>query len=458
MQLLIKKGFVILAALLLCVSTGSATAEKSLTLVAPTDLQPLVKELVAAYERDSEVSVSVHCYPDEPEQRRQLIATLNGSVLIADFHPMKHALEDGEVVGTVRPLFYKRLAIGVVRKNPNLLFSLADLGKPGVRVGFMKPGHGDLATVTDELLQGVPEREAIEKNVVLRADRFDDLAEALKLGRCDAVIGWDTLENFDPDHISMVRLAGPYTKGVNVGLLKQAAEDQAAADLVNFLASGENAEKAFRNYGYSLNEDPGVRYRDSLFFKNFHTHRYYYIYQLLAQQVIDDYDIIQGTYVDVGCGGGQMLINMARISELECVGVDIEPEILSVARKNVADAGFDKRIRFVSGDVHNIPLPDNYADMVFSRGSIPFWRDRVKAFQEIYRVLKPGGIAFIGGGGSRYLTEDYYKQIKAPWVTPKERKKFNIPKFASLDEILSQTGIPTYRIIQEGGHWAEIRK
>ena len=372
---------------------------------------------------------------------------------------MKHAVEDGEVVGTVRTLFYKRLAIGVAFKNPKLLFSLADLGKPGVRVGLMKSDCGDLGIMSDELLRGLPERKGIDKNVVMRVDRFDDLAEALKSGRCDAVIGWDTLNNFAPRQIAAVRLSGLETKAVEAGVLKSAADNPAAAEFVNFLGTGDRAKEICRNHGYSLVEDPAAKYRDSLFYKNVHTHRYYYIYQLMAQQVVDDYGITEGTYVDVGCGGGQMLINMAQLSgDLECVGVDIEPEILAVARENVAEAGFDDRIRFVSGDVHKIPLPDDYADMVFSRGSIPFWRDRVKAFQEIYRVLKPGGIAFIGGGGSRYLTEDYYKQIKAPWVTPEERKKFNIPEFASLDKILSQTGIPTYRIIHEGGHWAEIRK
>jgi len=50
-----------------------------------------------------------------------------------------------------------------------------------------------------------------------------------------------------------------------------------------------------------------------------------------------------------------------------------------------------------------MPFPDNSVDLVVSHGSIFFWDDQVKGLQEIYRVLRPGGRAMIGGGaGSTY--------------------------------------------------------
>jgi SAM-dependent methyltransferase len=50
-----------------------------------------------------------------------------------------------------------------------------------------------------------------------------------------------------------------------------------------------------------------------------------------------------------------------------------------------------------------LPLVDNYLDLVVSRGSIFFWDDPARGIREVHRVLRPGGCAMIGGGcGSGY--------------------------------------------------------
>ncbi|MDY6971541.1 MAG: methyltransferase domain-containing protein [Thermodesulfobacteriota bacterium] len=372
---------------------------------------------------------------------------------------MEHAEDDGLILGdSVRPIFYRRLALGVPRKNPKLLYCLDDLCKANIRLAVMKPDKGRLGKITGHLISRSGMDKALQKNITLTTDRHDDLAKALATDRCDAVICWDTLENLAPDHIVIIRLAGQEAEEIVAGIMKASSRNPEAGNLVGFLASGESAKQNYRKHGYSLAKERPLKIRKSQFYKNFYTHNFYYIYQLLPRQIVDDYGITKGTYLDIGCGGAQMLINMARITDLECVGLDIEPEILEVAKKNVAEAGFSKRFKSVAGDVHNLPLPDDFADLITSRGSIPFWRDRVKAFKEIYRVLKPGGVAYIGGGGSRYLTKDYYQQIRAPWVSPERRKKFNIPRIGKIDEILAHTKIPNYRTTKEAGTWVEIRK
>ena len=46
-------------------------------------------------------------------------------------------------------------------------------------------------------------------------------------------------------------------------------------------------------------------------------------------------------------------------------------------------------------DVHQMPYSDESADFIISRSTIHHWADPVKAFQEIYRLLTPGGVAII---------------------------------------------------------------
>ena len=49
-------------------------------------------------------------------------------------------------------------------------------------------------------------------------------------------------------------------------------------------------------------------------------------------------------------------------------------------------------------DAESMPFEDNFADLIVSRGSMFFWNDQTKVFKEIYRVLKPNGMAYIGCG------------------------------------------------------------
>lgn len=438
-----------------------STAGESIYLAAPSDLQRVLSEVAAVYETGSGNKATATYYADSPVLHEKEISFSGKGVLIAAPRQMEKAVRDGWVASSnQKTLFCRRLALGVQRRNPKSIFSPDDLIRPGVRLGVMKQDRGYLGAATKEMIHQWDMPEALRKNIVFHADRLDELAKALAEDRVDAVIGWDTMENLAPDKIAMMRLAGAKPYPILAGILRASSRDPSAIGLVEFLAAGDFAQSAYGGFGYALTEQSGETVRESDFYRNFHKHRFYYIYQLLAQQILDDYGITKGIAMDIGCGGCQMLIHMARLTDLECVGFDIEPEILAVAGQNVAESGFDKRFRFIAGDVHNLPFPDNYADLITSRGSIPFWRDRVQAFEEIYRVLKPGGVAFIGGGGSRYLTEAYFKHIQAPWVTPERREKLGIPRFGSLGEIMAGTSIPAdhYKIIREGGNWVELRK
>ncbi len=67
------------------------------------------------------------------------------------------------------------------------------------------------------------------------------------------------------------------------------------------------------------------------------------------------------------------------------------------------EAGLTGRVRGVEGDAQNLPFRSNFADLVVSRGSVFFWPDQLAGVMEAYRILKPGGVAFLGGGFSRIL-------------------------------------------------------
>lgn len=66
------------------------------------------------------------------------------------------------------------------------------------------------------------------------------------------------------------------------------------------------------------------------------------------------------------------------------------PGMLDLARSNAAKRQITN-VQFVQGDIENLPLEDECADVVISNCVINLVPDKEKAFREIYRILKPGG-------------------------------------------------------------------
>jgi ubiquinone/menaquinone biosynthesis C-methylase UbiE len=131
-----------------------------------------------------------------------------------------------------------------------------------------------------------------------------------------------------------------------------------------------------------------------------------YIYPLLARQMVQDYHICEGNGLDVGCGSASWAIELAKITNLNVMALDISPDMIQVARENVRENELENRVNVIVGDVQKIPFETNHFDLIVSRGSFIFWADKVEAFREIYRVLRPGGVAYIGVGDSYIWPRD----------------------------------------------------
>ena len=98
------------------------------------------------------------------------------------------------------------------------------------------------------------------------------------------------------------------------------------------------------------------------------------------------------TVIDLGSGAGNDCF-VARALTGECgrvIGIDMTKEMIKKARANVAKLGFTN-VEFRLGDIENMPVDDDTADVVISNCVLNLVPDKKKAFTEIYRVLKPGG-------------------------------------------------------------------
>ena len=101
--------------------------------------------------------------------------------------------------------------------------------------------------------------------------------------------------------------------------------------------------------------------------------------------------------VDIGSGAGfDCLIagNFVGPSG-HVIGVDMTQEMLQKARKSVEELGWT-HVEFREGYSEQLPVENGWADVVISNGVINLSPHKPTVFQEIYRVLKPGGRIQIG--------------------------------------------------------------
>ena len=96
--------------------------------------------------------------------------------------------------------------------------------------------------------------------------------------------------------------------------------------------------------------------------------------------------------VDVGSGAGfDSFIAAGQVGPTgHVVGVDMTPEMLAKARATVDAVGLG-HVEFREGLAESIPVDDGWADVVISNGVINLCADKRAVFDEIRRVLKPGG-------------------------------------------------------------------
>ena len=96
--------------------------------------------------------------------------------------------------------------------------------------------------------------------------------------------------------------------------------------------------------------------------------------------------------LDMGAGAGfDCFLASTRVGPSgKVIGVDITSEMVEKARANARKCGYSN-IDFRQGDLENMPVADNYVDVVISNCVINLIPNKRMAFKEAFRVLKPGG-------------------------------------------------------------------
>jgi arsenite methyltransferase len=123
-------------------------------------------------------------------------------------------------------------------------------------------------------------------------------------------------------------------------------------------------------------------------------------------------DVPEGANLGLGCGNpialaslkkGETVVDLGAGAGFDCflaakavgktgkvIGVDMTPQMLEKARLN-AKKGDYSQVEFRLGEIENLPVADNTADVIISNCVINLSPEKPKVFNEAYRILKPGG-------------------------------------------------------------------
>ncbi len=113
------------------------------------------------------------------------------------------------------------------------------------------------------------------------------------------------------------------------------------------------------------------------------------LYKEIAEQLsLSD----TGRLLDVGTGSGLQLRVIHGMSPgLELFGLDISDASIRVARKNLEGMAVDLR----KGSIEQTSYDDDFFDIVTCNASMSYWKNPISCFDEIHRILKPGGSAIL---------------------------------------------------------------
>jgi len=170
----------------------------------------------------------------------------------------------------------------------------------------------------------------------------------------------------------------------------------------------------------------------------------------LSRWTIELMDIQPNSYIlDIGCGGGMTIKEIARIANGGFVaGVDYSAIMVQQALKHNAAAVGVERVAVKRGDISNLPFEDASFDRACSIESFNYWPEPVAGLKEVYRVLKDRGLVAITTAWNKELGD------QPKYAAMAQKMQFPLYAGAEMVAMLTAAGFSEVQFrLKDGRGW-----
>ena len=173
--------------------------------------------------------------------------------------------------------------------------------------------------------------------------------------------------------------------------------------------------------------------------------------------ILDGVTLTGRDVLDIGCGTGGIDLSLVQDHGAGTVqGLDVEEIVIGRARAAAEAAGLAARLRYAVVEPGPLPVADASVDVVFSKDAMIHIPDKAAIYQQILRVLRPGGL-FVASdwlkGFERPLSEAMKSWIESTGLS------FNMASLAATERALTEAGFSAVALVRRHDWYAaEIRR
>jgi probable selenium-dependent hydroxylase accessory protein YqeC len=185
------------------------------------------------------------------------------------------------------------------------------------------------------------------------------------------------------------------------------------------------------------------------------------VYPYTAAQAMAAYGRAEGAALELGVFAGGISFELAKEHPALSLAIATDnPDYLAYLKEERARRGLDGRLRLLESPLEKLPFPGQSFDLVVLRGAFFFVMDRPAILDEIARLLRPGGLAFVGGGYGQGVPPAVIDEIADESRRLNDRLGRRRVTIDELKGLLARSPSATVRaaaISEEGGVWLLMR-